>query len=166
MKIKLSKKQWETIGKTAGWMKKAEEATNGTNDTNVQYFASKGEALGYLKDHGSECVGWKENGKLKHAIYWNGKVAITNAGEKKRWATTATIKKTANGWGHLSGDLSDVLEAQVMMGVREGQNQDQIFLRIKSSDQGLQNMMAEENLTDDELREFIADNYAMYSRIR
>ena len=24
MKIKLSKSQWETIGKTAGWMKKAE----------------------------------------------------------------------------------------------------------------------------------------------
>jgi hypothetical protein len=52
---------------------------------NHKDFDTKKEALDFLKDHGLMSVGWKEGGNDKVAIYWNGKLNISDADTKKKW---------------------------------------------------------------------------------
>lgn len=94
MKIKLSKSQWEMIGKKAGWM-----------------------------------------------------------------------NKSAGGYGRFSEDLADTLEAQVMMGVRDGLKSLQIFQLIKNNSD-ISQFIQSEGMTDSELQEFIDDHMRMLSLIK
>ena len=71
------------------------------------------------------------------------------------------ISKQANGCGRLSGDLSDVLEAQVIIGIRKGLDTDQIFDVIKAN-QSIVSLLASEDVTDTELLECIRDSFRMY----
>jgi hypothetical protein len=52
---------------------------------NHRDFDTKREALKFLDDHALMSVGWKEGDKEKVAIYWNGKVNISDAKTKKYW---------------------------------------------------------------------------------
>jgi hypothetical protein len=61
-----------------------------TAGSNHKDFATKKEALKFLEDNALMSVGWKEGSQEKVAIYWNGKVNISNAGEKKYWMKHAT----------------------------------------------------------------------------
>jgi hypothetical protein len=61
-----------------------------TAGSNHKDFATKKEALKFLDDNALMSVGWKEGSQEKVAIYWNGKVNISNAGEKKYWMKHAT----------------------------------------------------------------------------
>lgn len=70
MKIKLSKNQWEKIGKKAGWM-------IASANKNHRVFDNKKDALKFLSDHALMSVGWKEGNVIMEACYWNGKVYIT-----------------------------------------------------------------------------------------
>lgn len=90
MKIKLSKSQWEQIGKTCGWL------------------------------------------------------------------------KTAGGWGRFSEELSDCIEGKCLVGIQTNKKENEIFNEIKQ-DSGLSQMMAEEEMTDNELRQCIAENTRMYT---
>jgi len=92
MKIKLSKSQWQQIGKMAGWIKKA------------------------------------------------------------------------NGWGRFSGDLCDCIEGQVLLALRSNGNEETVFNAVKQ-DSGLAAMMLEEQMTDEELRECITENMALYRHL-
>lgn len=60
-----------------------------TAGSNHKDFPTKKEALAWLEDHALMSVGWKEGSKEKVAIYWNGKLNISDAGEKKRWSSEA-----------------------------------------------------------------------------
>lgn len=71
------------------------------------------------------------------------------------------IEKQANGWGRLSGDLTDVLEAKAIMGLRKGLTPQQIVEEIKA-DMNLQPFLAEEQVTDEELLECIKEEMEMY----
>jgi len=54
---------------------------------NHKDFNTKKEALAFLDDHALMSVGWKEGNKKKVAIYWNGKVNISDADHKKYWGS-------------------------------------------------------------------------------
>lgn len=58
--------------------------------SNHKDFDTKKEALKFLEDHALMSVGWKEGSKEKEACYWNGKVHITDADAKKKWASDRT----------------------------------------------------------------------------
>lgn len=62
------------------------KATSGKSD-NHRDFTTKKEALKFLDDHALMSVGWKEGDKEKVAIYWNGKVHISDAKTKKYWGS-------------------------------------------------------------------------------
>jgi len=65
----------------------------------------------------------------------------------------------AGGWGRFSKDLSDILEAQIMINKRKSESE--IFNIIKGqlrNDRPLMEMMREEHMTDSDLREMIRSN--------
>ena len=71
MKIKISKSQWEGIGKKGGWIMTS-------SSKNHKNFQNKKDALKFLSDNALMSVGWKDkNGNQMEACYWNGKVHIT-----------------------------------------------------------------------------------------
>ena len=90
MKILLSKKQWESIGKKAGWM------------------------------------------------------------------------RSAGGWGHISEEMSDSMEAQVLIKGREGKSIGQIAADIKIQ---FADMLKTEPMTDQEIIEFVTDTYRMWNHV-
>ena len=63
----------------------APHITSFTAGENHKDFDTKKEALAFLKDHALMSVGWNEGSKQKVAIYWNGKLNISDADEKKNW---------------------------------------------------------------------------------
>lgn len=75
-------------------------------------------------------------------------------------ANTKILKKKAGGMGRFSEDLSDTLEARIMIKYREGMDENTIFQNIKS-DQSLVQFMSLEEMTDDELMECIRDTIRM-----
>ena len=74
MKIKLSKSQWEGIGKKAGWIMTS-------SNKNHKNFDNKKDALKFLSDNALMSVGWKNENGMMEACYWNGKVHITKKNE-------------------------------------------------------------------------------------
>ena len=83
---------------------------------------------------------------------------------KTQWEVsgkTAGWSKTANGWGRLSGDLTDVIEAQAIMGLRKNLSAEQIVSIIKA-DVNLQPFLQEEQVTDEELLECVKEEMEMY----
>ena len=58
--------------------------------SNHKDFDSKKEALEFLEDHALMSVGWKEGSKQKVAIYWNGKLNISDADKKQWWVKKAS----------------------------------------------------------------------------
>ena len=71
------------------------------------------------------------------------------------------ISKQANGWGRLSGDLTDVIEAQVIMGLRKELSAEQIVAILKA-DESLRPFLREEQVTDQELLECVTEEMEMY----
>ena len=83
-------------------------------------------------------------------------------GKKAGWL------KTAGGYGRFSGDLSDILEAQVLIHGREGKNAQEIFKIIKdmiAKNAGLMGMVKEEKMTNKELLDLIKGNLEFNSEI-
>ena len=60
-----------------------------TAGENHKDFDTKKEALAFLEDHALMSVGWKEGSKQKVAIYWNGKLNISDADKKQWWVKKA-----------------------------------------------------------------------------
>jgi len=84
-------------------------------------------------------------------------------GNKAGW-----ISKQANGWGRFSGDLSDILEGQAVMGVQQNLSVEEVVDKIKA-DNTLAHMLVEESATLAELTECIKDNmrdYKMFSNTK
>lgn len=75
--------------------------------------------------------------------------------------TAGWLSKQANGWGRLSGDLTDVIEAQVIIGLRNDLNAIQIVAVIKS-DENIRPLLREEQVTDNELLECVTEEMEMY----
>lgn len=71
------------------------------------------------------------------------------------------LSKQANGWGRLSGDLSDILEGYAIIGLRKNMTVEEILEKIKADD-SLAPMLVEETVTEDELRGCIEDALKMY----
>jgi len=74
-------------------------------------------------------------------------------GEKAGWI------KLAGGWGRFSKDLDDVLSAQVM--INKKLDNQQIFNIIKSNT-GIAKMMEEEEMSDEDLVDYINDSYVQF----
>lgn len=74
---------------------------------------------------------------------------------------TGWLSKQANGWGRLSGDLSDVLEGYAIIGLRKNLSTEEILEKIKADD-SLAPMLVEEAVTEEELRGCIEDAFKMY----
>ena len=97
------------------------------------------------------------------------KVKLSKAQWEQVGKTAGWLKKKAGGWGRFSEDLSDVLEAQVMMAIQKHFNADEIFIRIKQflseikGNDGLAQEILSEGITDEELKEFIDDHIRMMS---
>jgi len=66
-------------------------ATEKQAGKNHKDFDNKKDALAFLSDHALMSVGWPEGGQQMVAIYWNGKLNISRADEKKKWAKTAGL---------------------------------------------------------------------------
>ncbi len=84
------------------------------------------------------------------------KAQWTYIGQQTGW-----LSKQANGWGHFSGDLTDIIEAKAIMGLRSGLTPEQIAEEIKT-DEGLKSFLIEELVTDEELLECIKEEMEMY----
>ena len=78
-------------------------------------------------------------------------------GKKAGWI------KSASGHGRFSKDLSDVLEAQVL--INKKKTPQEIAIIIKS-DAGLVNMMREEEMDDEELMELIDGTLQLYTWVK
>jgi hypothetical protein len=68
----------------------------------------------------------------------------------------AGLNKRAGGFGLLSEEVSDVLEAKVMMGYRSGKTSGDIFLEVKS-DNWLYPTLQGEGLDDETLLSYIEE---------
>ena len=88
------------------------------------------------------------------------KVILSKSQWEQIGKTAGWIKK-ANGWGCLSGDLSDVLEGYAIIGLRKKLSTEEILEKIKADD-SLAPMLVEEAVTEDELRGCIEDAFKMY----
>ena len=75
-------------------------------------------------------------------------------GKKAGWM------KLAGGWGRFSEDLCDVLQAQVMIGKKQEKNREEILLIIKNNP-SIMRMVDTEEMTDDEIREYIIEQLIM-----
>jgi hypothetical protein len=67
------------------------------------------------------------------------------------------------GWGRFSGDLADVLQAQVYG--KKGKSSRELFRVIKSRPE-IVKMMKEEGMTDRDLMEFLEDNFTQFIKNR
>jgi hypothetical protein len=67
------------------------------------------------------------------------------------------------GWGRFSGDLADVLQAQVYG--KKGKSSRDLFRAIKSKPE-IVSMMREEGMTDRDLMEFLEDNFTQFIKNR
>lgn len=68
---------------------------------------------------------------------------------------------TAGGWGKFSEDLSDALEAQVSLGVRNGMDKNQIFEKI-NSDATLMQWINQEGGDNTDIMDCIIENMQMH----
>lgn len=149
MKIKLSKSQWQQIGKTAGWIKEA-----GKNCGRCGVLSPK---TYRVKDESGVII--QEDLCLKCAEYAKSKIDAIKQGSKN------AVKKTAGGWGHMSEDLSDCIEGQCLLLSRSGGDENAIFAKIKE-DSVLNSMLQDEQISDQDLRQCISECLMLYNHSR
>lgn len=81
---------------------------------------------------------------------------------KTQWeliGKTAGWIKTAGGWGQISEESSDVLEAAVVIRHRQSMDPNQIATELKDE---FAQILSDENVSDQDLKEFIQDTILLY----
>ncbi|MFA7219086.1 MAG: hypothetical protein WC119_00980 [Synergistaceae bacterium] len=69
--------------------------------------------------------------------------------------------KTAGGWKYYSEELSDIIEGAIGVGIRNNETESEIFNRIVN-DKSLLELMGQEDMSLEDLRECIQDNIETY----
>jgi hypothetical protein len=85
---------------------KGRRAASQASDNHKDFYNKK-DALAFLRQNALMSVGWPEGGRMKTAIYWNGKIVVTDADEKRRWASGKPWKvyeKAKNAYGRALSD--------------------------------------------------------------